>query len=85
MKRFKFLGASAIALLGTLALASCGSKDKDTYEVGVLQYVTHVALGKATDGFKKALQDKCPEGKKVNFTVKNPEADASSLLTMANQ
>ena len=85
MKKIKLGFLLATAALSGVALASCSSKDKDTYEVGVLQYVTHVALGKATDGFKKAILDKCPEGKKVNFTVKNPEADASSLLTMANQ
>ena len=85
MKKIKVIGASMVALLGAVALASCGSKDKNTFEVGVLQYVTHNALNSATEGFKKALTDKCPEGKKVNFTIKNPEADASSLLTMANQ
>ena len=83
MKKGKIFGCAAMAALATIALASCGSKGAD-YEVGILQYATHTALDKATDGFKKALEDKLPEGKTINFTYKNPEGDAATMLTMAN-
>ncbi|MCR5705226.1 MAG: ABC transporter substrate-binding protein [Acholeplasmatales bacterium] len=82
MNKRKLLGCAAMAALATVALASCGSNAD--YEVGILQYATHTALGKATDGFKQALKDKLPEGDTIKFTVKNPEGDASTMLTMAN-
>ncbi len=85
MKNIKKLCAASIALLFAVTITSCSAKDLNTFEVGILQYATHPALGKATDGFKKALEDKVPSGKKVNFTVLNPEGDATNTLTMANQ
>lgn len=83
MKKRIFFGCAAMAALATVALVSCG-KSKADYEVGILQYATHTALDKATEGFKQALKDKCPEGKKIKFTVKNPEGDAATMLSMAN-
>ncbi len=86
MKKRKILFTSALLALTTLSLASCGSKSDNDYEVGVLQYTTHTALDKATEGFKAALTKKVEEaGKTVKITVKNPEADTASLLTMSNQ
>ncbi len=86
MKKIKVLGMAALTLASVAALASCGKKgDSNTYNVGILQFVTHTALDKATAGFKQALTDKCPEGKTVKFTVKNPETEAATMLTMANQ
>lgn len=85
MKKRNLLLGAGVAFLSTIALASCGKKSDDTYNVGILQLVTHTALGKATDGFKQAIEDNVPEGKKVKFTYKNPEADAATMLTMSNQ
>lgn len=85
MKKIKGLAIAALSLASVAALTSCGKKSSADYNVGVLQYLTIPALDKATDGFKKAIEDKCPEGKKVKFTVKNPETDASTMLTMSNQ
>ena len=86
MKKRKILITSTLVALSAISLASCGSKSDNDYEVGVLQYTTHTALDKATLGFKDALTKKVEEaGKNVKITVKNPEADTASLLTMANQ
>lgn len=84
MKKGKLLSCAVMAALATVTLASCGGSNAD-YEVGVLQFVTHTALDKATKGFKDAIKEACPEGKKVKFTVKNPETDAATMVTMANQ
>lgn len=92
-KVFKFIGSSAAIAFAALSLASCGStKDSNasasadgdnTYKVGILQYVSHDALDKATAGFKAQILANLPEGKEVEFVVKNPEADPTALQTMA--
>lgn len=84
MKKIKIGLMAVSAACATLALASCGS-DAD-YKVGVLQFVTHDALDKATNGFKDKLNELMEkEGKKVEFVVENPEADNPTLLTLANK
>lgn len=85
MKKTRIGLMAATAALVGVALTSCGSstKDENTYTVGILQYVSHEALNKATDGFKAELEAKLPDGKKVEFIVQNPEADPTALQTMA--
>ena len=84
MKKVKIGLLMASAACAALALASCGS-DAD-YKVGVLQFLTHDALDKATQGFKDKLTELMNEkGKKVEFVVENPEADNTALLTLANK
>ncbi len=85
MRKTKILLSLGVATLAGLSLASCG-KDSADFEVGILQYTTHTALDKATNGFKDALSKKAEEaGKTVKFVYKNPEQDNSTMLTMANQ
>ncbi|MGM9971127.1 MAG: ABC transporter substrate-binding protein [Anaeroplasmataceae bacterium] len=82
---------SGLALASIAALASCGSsdkgelKEKDSYKVGILQLMTHDALGAATKGFKDYINENLPAGKTVEFVVKNPEGDSTNMQTMANQ
>lgn len=91
MKIFKGIAIGTLAATCALAFASCGKKDdgaikdKDEYNVGILQLLTHEALGKATDGFKEYINENTPEGKKVNFDFQNPEGDQATMLTMANK
>lgn len=88
MKR-KMKGLS-IALAGLLLLAGCGSKESsgDTekggaekeFTVGISQFAPHPSLDAATDGFKKALEDK---GLKVKFDEQNAQADMNNTQTIA--
>lgn len=82
----------SIALAGMLLLAGCGSKESsgDTkqggtekdkeFKVGITQFAPHPSLDAATEGFKKALEDK---GIKVTFDVQNAQADQNNTQTIA--
>ena len=84
MKKTKIGLIAAMALFAGVSLTSCG--ESADFKVGILQYVTHDALNKATEGFKAELEAKAKAaGKKISFVVKNPEADNAQLGTMATQ
>lgn len=83
MKKIKYLFLAIFALVCVFGVTSCGKKAD--YTVGILQYATHIALDKATEGFKQEIIDNVPEGKTVKFIVKNPEGDSTTLTTMATQ
>ena len=59
------------------------ASDGQTYNVGVLQLVQHVALDAATEGFTDALKEKL--GDRVNVTVENASGDLPTCSTIANQ
>ena len=53
-------------------------------KVGILQLVTHTALGAAKDGFVQGLKDAGYEdGKNIQIIFRNPEADTATLNQMA--
>ena len=95
MKKFlSVIMASALAL----SLVACGSDSTDandatastessadgqTYNVGVIQLVQHVALDAATEGFQDALTEKL--GDQVTITVENAAGDTPTCSTIANQ
>lgn len=54
----------------------------ESYRVGVIQLVQHVALDAATEGFEAALTDKL--GDKVSFDVQNASGDSANCATIAN-
>ena len=70
----KSVKSLSFVLAGMLLLAGCGSKEtasstkKDgaekEFKVGITQFAVHPSLDAATEGFKKALQDK---GIKVKY------------------
>ncbi len=92
-KMISVLTASALAF----SLVACGSStdstdatvstdstsDSQTYNVGVIQLVQHVALDAATQGFEDALTDKL--GDSVTITVENAAGDTPTCSTIANQ
>ncbi len=80
IKKLLVTGLACAALVG---VASC-EKAAD-YKVGVLQWVTHDALGAATKGFKDYIKEQTPDGKKVKFVVKNAEDDANLAKAMAEK
>ena len=84
MKKLSFLFILLAVL--TLSLVSCSKRSNADYTVGILQYVTHSALDSATRGFKEELEAKLSaQGKTVEFVYRNPEADETTLTSMASQ
>ncbi|HBZ52166.1 MAG TPA: ABC transporter substrate-binding protein, partial [Eubacterium sp.] len=69
--------AVALALSATLVFSlatGCQNKKKAKYNIGICQLVQHDALNAATEGFKKALEDKL--GDDVSFDVQNAQGDS---------
>lgn len=82
----------SIALAGMLMLAGCGSKETSSggsgkedgekvLKVGITQFAEHPSLDAATEGFKKALEDK---GIKVEYDEQNAQADMNNTKTIAD-
>ena len=75
------------AVVGTCVLTATGcdgnDKDKDNYTVGICQLVQHDALDAATEGFKKALEEKL--GDKVTFDYQNASGESTTCTTIINQ
>lgn len=79
----------AVAAASLMAVTGCEdsgkgkSKGKDSYKVGICQQVQHDALDLATEGFKKALEDKL--GDKVTFDYQNASGESTTCTTIVNQ
>lgn len=72
---------SALALAGILTLTACGNskteeapKGEKVYKVGVIQFMDHVSLDHAREGFEDALKD---SGLNVKIDVQNENGDMS--------
>jgi putative ABC transport system substrate-binding protein len=90
MKKKKYLSMTAIGLIGTLLLSACGNEstgndangnEAEVYEVGITQFVSHPSLDAATEGFKKALEDK---GLEVKYDEQNANGDQNNVQSIAN-
>lgn len=85
--RKKITTAISIGLAG-ITLAACGSSDKDTsassdtIHVGILQFMEHVSLTDAKEGFIKELED---SGLDIVFEEMNAQGDQSNLQSMSEQ
>ncbi|WP_043930771.1 ABC transporter substrate-binding protein [Bacillus sp. EB01] len=86
----KYVKTMGISLAAMLMLAGCGSnesaggtsgggKDK-TYKVGISQFAPHPSLDAATEGFKKALEEK---GLKVEFDDQNAQGEQPNAQVIA--
>ncbi len=72
-----------VVLLTSLCVFAGGAKEKaDTYTVGVCQFVQHVALDAATQGFQDALVEEL--GDKVVFDVQNASGEVPNCSTIVN-
>jgi putative tryptophan/tyrosine transport system substrate-binding protein len=80
----------SFALAGMMLLAGCGSKEstggteKDgekVFKIGISQFAAHPSLDAATEGFKKALEEK---GIKVEYDEQNAQADMNNVQTIAD-
>lgn len=85
--RNKLVGLVTVGLAG-LTLAACGSgeidssTDSDTINVGILQFMEHVSLTEAKDGFVTELKE---SGIDVVFEEMNSQGDQSNLQSMSEQ
>lgn len=84
--RKKIAGIVTIGLAG-LALVACSedtdsSAGDDTINVGILQFMEHVSLTEAKDGFIAELEE---SGIEVVFEVMNAQGDQSNLQSMSEQ
>ena len=73
----------AVLLVGTI-FAACSSNEKKSYKIGICQLVQHEALDAATEGFKKALEDKLG-AENVTFDFQNASNDSATCSTIVNQ
>jgi putative tryptophan/tyrosine transport system substrate-binding protein len=80
----------SFALAGMMMLAGCGSKESaggtekegdKVFKIGISQFAAHPSLDAATEGFKKALEEK---GIKVEFDEQNAQADMNNVQTIAD-
>ena len=86
MKTIKKITCIALVLLITVSAVFAGgsseSSAKKTYKVGICQFVQHVALDSATQGFMDALKDAL--GDSVVFDNQNASGDMSTVTTIVN-
>lgn len=70
----------------TLFMAGCGQAEAEIPTIGIIQYVEHVALDAARDGFIDALADNgYVDGETVTIDVQNAQADQSNLSTISDR
>ena len=82
--------AMSIMLVLMLLLTGCATTepegDAEPMEIGVIQYVEHVALDASRDGFIDALADNgYVDGDNLMIDVQNAQADQSNLATISDR
>lgn len=95
MKKYGKLVLVAVMTAMLIALgAGCGSSqqtdakpaEEKVLNIGIIQYVEHVALDSARDGFIKALADNgYVDGKNIKIDLQNAQADQSNLSTISDR
>ena len=82
MKKKLLILLAAPLMFGSLVGCSGAKAD---FKVGVIQWVSHPALDKATNGFKQGIKEALNKvSKTVDIEIKNAAADASAASTIAN-
>ena len=82
--------AMMMAAMMLLTLCACGSTADDnndaaddTYSIGIVQLMQHVALDQATEGFQDALKEKL--GDKVTFDPQIASGEATACTTIVTK
>ncbi len=58
----------------------------EVFDIGIIQYVEHVALDASRDGFIEALKDNgYVDGENINIDLQNAQADQSNLSTISDR
>lgn len=69
-----------------LVFAGCSGQSSEVKTIGIIQYVEHVALDSAREGFVDALSDNgYVEGENIEIDVQNAQADQSNLSTISDR
>lgn len=78
---------AAMAALGTgCAGGEKAATSEEPISIGVIQYVEHVALDSAREGFVAALADNgYTDGENITIDVQNAQADQSNLATISDR
>lgn len=76
----------AAVIIGTVfaACSSGGGEKKQTYKIGIAQWEAHEALDAATEGFKKAVQDKLG-AENVEFEYNTAQGEVTNCSTIVNR
>lgn len=78
------LAAMLVAVLGVHGENVAAAEAKHT--IGIIQYVEHLALDAARDGFLAALADNgLVEGQNIGIDYQNAQADAANLSTIGDR
>lgn len=78
-------GSATTAAASAAATAAAGTAAAKSVKIGMIQYVQHAALDKATQGFKDALKDAgYVEGQNLTLDEQNAQGDVSNCETIAN-
>jgi putative ABC transport system substrate-binding protein len=77
---------AALVAVALLCLPVGLAASAETKTIGIIQYVQHIALDAAREGFIKALEDNgFADGEGIVLDIQNAQADASNLSTISDR
>lgn len=88
MKKTAFfvLALVLVLVMALVGIAGCTNQTAKNKSIGIIQYVEHIALDSAREGFIKALSDNgYVDGKNITIDVQNAQADQSNLSTISDR
>lgn len=75
--------STILALLLVLSYSNAAESKK---KIGIIQYVQHIALDSARDGFVKALEDNgYIDGQNIEIDLQNAQGDGSNLTSISDR
>lgn len=95
MKKYRILLVMLLALMMALSSTGCQSADntgsdqseeEKVFNIGIIQYMDHIALDSAKEGFVAALADNgYADGEKIVIDMQNAQGDQSNLSTISDR
>lgn len=92
MKKVSVALLLVLLVVSLLSLGACQNAEQEngdaaqTYSIGVIQYVEHVALDSARQGFVDALAENgFVEGENITLDIQNAQTDQSNLSTISDR
>ncbi|MBP1544882.1 MAG: ABC transporter substrate-binding protein [Oscillospiraceae bacterium] len=84
MKIKRIIAAVTAAAMLSVGVTGC-SGDSGKLKIGISKMMTHDAMDRAEEGFKKALLDKGYDDTKVEIDAQNGQGETANLNTIATQ
>ncbi len=85
MKKMFWSTTILLALVVFVFLAGCANSKKNL-SVGIIQYMDHIALDSAREGFVDALKDNgYVHGENINIDIQNAQGDQTNLSTISDR